>query len=204
MCELRGDTNVANQTAESAVAMLAQYPERVRELGSVAMAQLEVLPAHAIARRLWKTVGQTEAASGALNLVGGVVRRIISLLEWAPVMQALQPRLAAPRTKVQPLERSWFDCYQDGAELIVQVQLPPGQHLRGTPQILVLSAAGTRSLPVQIKLEKPGSVWLSLGTEEQLARSLGQAREALGATPEQLEGVHIELELEPEADADRR
>ncbi len=204
LCELRGDSSEANQVANRAVDMLAQFPDRVRELGTLAIAQLDVLPAHATARRLWQTVGQTETASGALHLVGRVVRRIISLLEWAPVMQALQPRLAAPRTRVQPLERSWFDCYQDDAELIVQMQLPPGQHLRGTPQILLLSAAGTRSLPVQIKLEKPGSVWLSLGTEEQLAKSLGQAREALGVLPEQLEDVHIQLELEPEADADRR
>ncbi len=203
LCELRGDSSSAQQVAMRAVAMLAQYPDRVRDLGTLAIAQLDVLPAQAFARGLWQTVAQADAASGALSLIGGVVQRIISLLEWATVLQALRPKSAAPRVKGEPFEGSWFDCYQVGTELIVQVQLPAGQRLRGAPQLTLLSAEGTRSLPVQVNLQKPGSVWLSLGTEEQLAKSLGQVREALGVTVEQLESVHIQLELEPEANAER-
>lgn len=199
--ELSGTLKPAEKLARGAVALLLSHPDRAQALAQWAQRRLVATPRTSPVRQLWQSVAQ-EIEHTAPQ--AGIWELLVSVLAWQPVKSGLQPSLAAPRGTVEPLERSWFDCYQEGEELIVQVRLPTGQRLRGTPHLALVSVGEVRNLPVQVKHAQPGSVWLSLGTEDQLAKSLAQASAALGVTMDQLESVHIQLALEPEADEEHK
>lgn len=199
--ELSGKRKPAEKLARSAVSRLLGHPDRAQALAQWAQRRLVATPRTSPVRQLWQAVAQEIAATAPQ---AGIWELLVSVLAWQPVKSGLQLSLAAPRGTVEPLERSWFDCYQEGEELIVQVRLPTGQRLRGTPHLALVSAEDVRNLPVQVKHTQPGGVWLSLGTEDQLAKSLAQASAALGVTMDQLESVHIQLALEPEADEEHK
>lgn len=200
-----GESTKAERLAHRAAALLARFPARTVELGPAMQERLTAYQGTAAMAPLWWAIVQERAQEVVLGTalpdwLAQLRQLVVSLFEQPIVANALQPRLAAPRVEVAEGGHNWFAVYKEEDRILIHVLLPPGTRLSGQPQLWVLAGTRAHSHPVRIERVKPAELWLDIGTVEELTSLLEGERRSLGTAS--AESVHIEIDLEPDPNAD--
>jgi hypothetical protein len=190
--ELLGEHEFAGRLARRAAGLVLAHTARTRPFADWAKRRLDTLPPGSMATIPWQAVIQDEE-----SVPGRLLRRMVSLLEYAPLTAALHPALAATLEEVQPLEGDRYAVYRRDGQLMLQVLLAEDERLRGQPNLWLCNANSTLAVPLEIEHEHPGSVWLRLGTDEEMAAKLAPWRSQAAGEPE---SIFLELVLDRDSE----
>lgn len=196
-----GETATAERLVRRTAALLTRYPTRTAELMPAMQERLSRYESASALSPLWQAVVQEAPREETGPSMRASIRQLlVQLLEQPLVATALQPRFAAHRAELVESGREWFAVYEQKDHVVVHVLLPTGMRLRGEAKLRVMTAMREESLNVRTERVKPGEVWIDLGRANELGKLLAPVRQQLGEQP--VVSVHLDLQLEPEPDAD--
>ncbi len=196
-----GEIATAERLARRTAALLTRYPARTVELMPAMQERLSRYESASALSPLWQAVVQESPREEPhTSMRTSIKQLLVQLLEQPLVATALQPRFAAHRAELVESGRDWFAVYEQKDHVVVHVLLPTGMKLRGEVKLRVMTAMREESLIVRTERVKPGEVWLDLGRADEVGKLLAPVRQQLGEQP--VVSVHLDLQLEPESDAD--